>query len=386
MTVNPKICHFWELYIPDLFDQTHPICLSNNFDSQISCNRLVSDASHAPDGVSYANFLSGKEYGSSNFYYKVKGKLRTLLRNQKFYKISSELIHKFSPDLLHCHFGHTALMLDGLVNNVEKPLVVSFYGVDISSGLANAKFELYLKKLFLRDTLFLVLCREAKSRLLNIGCPEEKIKIWNLPPGIEKFPLRNRNFDGVTRLFMPARFVEKKGHEYLLEALKLLKKDKRKFHLTLYGYGNSALIEKWIENLGLSDVCTLINNRYSVDFNSELRSLLDKNDIFLAPSIRADNGDDEGGPALTMIMAQSAGLPVVCTNFPGSEISMIEGVTGYTCKQRDISSLYRAISKIMDTPEKWKEMGERGHQIVTEGFSMKSQSKKLIDIYHGVLN
>ncbi len=383
--MNLKVCHFWYDYSPGLFDHTHPLCLKNNIDSIVICANFIENGVAVPNRVFPLRKPSVKDYHSLNLFYRVKRKTRNFITHAKYVKFSNEYLDKFNPDVIHCHFGHTAQNLEPILIQRGSPVIVSFYGVDISSGVKDPKNIDLLKKYFEINSLFLVLCSEAKKRLINIGCPEEKIKIWNLPPGIENYPKRARIFDGVTRFLIAARFVEKKGHKYLLEAYRRLRQKREDVDLTLYGYGPSDNIERMIEELGLKNKCTLINNQYTPKFNEEFRVLLNSHDVFLVPSVTAENGDDEGGPALTMILAQSAGLPVICTDFPGSEISLIPDKTGLLCKQNDVESLSNTMEIICSKPQLWKILGSNAHNLVKQEFSLESQEEKLMSIYQGVL-
>src|SRR5439155_20199831 len=137
-----------------------------------------------------------------------------------------------------------------------------------------------------------------------------------------------------------ARFVEKKGHSYLFEAFDRLVRDGLDASLTMVGYGpDKEQIAMNVRRRGLSERVAIIDTQLAPNFVDIFRRALETHDIFVLPSTTSAAGDDEGGPALTMVCAQAAGLPVISTPFAGAERSVLEGVTGLFCRQDDAASL-----------------------------------------------
>lgn len=376
-----RILHVWNDYSPVLFDQTHPICLDRGLESYVVCCNYINNDSKALKNTIIFRYRSPKEMTSAGLRWKIYRLIRKITCKLLFKRFLNLNIRKIRPDILHFHFGNTAADLIGILNKNNIPIIVSFYGVDASALLMEPEWVERYKYIFYRAKVLHVLCDEVVERFVRIGCPREKLWIWNLPPNIENYPYRDRDYNGTTRFLIAARFVEKKGHGILLRAYRKLLKKNKNVHLTMFGYGPSEWLVTLINDLDLNEYVTLINNGQSADFVSSYNRLLDKHDIFLAPSTTARDGDDEGGPALTMICAQSSGLPVISTPFPGAEISLIDDVTGYFCKQDDEDSLYSIMLNVCDRPGTWRELGLKGSKLVIEKFSVANQSIKLMDVY-----
>ena len=380
-----RILHIWNDYSPVLFDQTHPICLAKNIDSHLVCGNYINNHTFPLDNTIIYRYRSPKEMGNVGSFWKVYRLVRRLFFWKKFSKFVSVEIKKLAPNILHFHFGNTAGSLINLLETVQIPIVVSYYGVDASALLKDPFWIERYKLVFKHATVVHVLCEEVVERFIKLGCPPEKLIIWNLPPNIESYPLRERTYDGTTRFLIAARFVEKKGHVFLLNAFRQLVNKNIKVHLTLFGYGPTVWLQRLISELDLNDFVTLINNGQSADFTSTFRKMINKHDIFLAPSTIAKNGDDEGGPALTMVCAQAAGMPVIATPFAGAQISLVDGKTGYYCKQDDAISLERIMLDMCGKPDVWQELGRNGSELVKQQFSILGQGRELIQLYKSVL-
>jgi len=208
--------------------------------------------------------------------------------------------------------------------------------------------------------------------------------VWNIGMDLDKFSYQKREHlsKREVRLLTAARFVEKKGYPVLIKALSILIKKGNKLHLTALGYGplkNS--IEKMISELGLGEVVTLIDTSEVEDFNQFYREILPVQDIFVLPSIVATDGDDEGGPALSLVCAQAAGLPVIATPFAGASRSIIDKETGIFARDSDAEDLAEKLDYLIANPGIWNKLGEAGSHYVRKNFSLPTQLKALEGIY-----
>src|SRR4029077_12978490 len=87
----------------------------------------------------------------------------------------------FHGDLVHAHFGTTAVMALPFIRATGLPAIVTFYGVDGSASLRIASWRENFQEMFTRMSRVVVLCNAVRDRLLAIGCPAEKLVVWNLP-------------------------------------------------------------------------------------------------------------------------------------------------------------------------------------------------------------
>lgn len=364
-----KIAHLWQDYSPNLFDKAHPLCLSHGLDSEIVCQAFIDNGAVPLPGTFFVRKRNPVESNSHALHRRVIRRLRRPIEARLFARLVRARMQAFNPDVIHLHFGTTATVLENLGALPNVPMVVSFYGVDVSQSLRDSATLRAYYTIFRKASVLHVLCEEARRRLVEVGCSPEKVRIANLPANLDKIPdIGVAHIKGV-RFLIPARFVEKKGHIVLLRAFHRLLMDEPLARLTCYGYGPSEWLESAVAQLGLSQYVQVVNNQQTSNFTAEYVNVLRQHDVVLAPSIRSSSGDDEGGPALTLVMAQAAGKPVIVSNFPGAERSVDDGVHGFVVPEGDADALHCAMAKMVGNVALWQKFGRAGRQRVVHEFS-----------------
>jgi colanic acid/amylovoran biosynthesis glycosyltransferase len=401
----------WDAYAPSLFDQIHPYLLGrpDEHASLLLAGHLIENRSTLLPNTFYLDTKSTRDDILPPFWVRTRGRLRRefaeLMRRlarssaatsiwsaapltlSRFNRFCVAHAREFRGDIIHAHFGTTGVMALPFIRASRLPAVVSFYGVDGSASLRVARWRENYREMFTRMGRVLVLCDAVRDRLIGIGCPPDKLTVWNLPASIEQYPYRPRSSaSGPVRFLIAARFVEKKGHKYLVEALETVVRAGVDARLTMIGYGPfRPAIERDVARRGLAARVAIIDTQLASTFSDVYRQALDEHDIFVLPSTTGVNGDDEGGPALTMVCAQAAGLPAIATPFAGAERSLIDGVTGLFCKQDDAASLAERMQWLAGRRDCWTSMGRRGSDFVHSHFSLGGQMAELLGIYREVI-
>jgi glycosyltransferase involved in cell wall biosynthesis len=404
-----KIVHVWDAYAPSLFDQVHPYLLElPEHSSMLLAAHLIENRATLLPNTFYLDTRSVGDDIVPSLWVRARRRLRrefaealrrlarrstpdsvwagAPLALSQFNRFCLRHARPFAPDLIHAHFGTTGVMALPFIRAMRRPAVVTFYGVDVSASLRIPRWRENFREMFGRMSRVIVLCDAARDRLIAIGCPSEKLVIWNLPAGVERYPYRPRvPVDGVTRFLIAARFVEKKGHAYLIDAFDRIVRRGLNVRLTMIGYGPYRnAIEQQIAERRLADRVAIVDTELAPNFTDLFRKELDASDIFVLPSTTGSTGDDEGGPALTMVCAQAAGLPVISTPFAGAERSLIDGVTGLFCRQDDAESLAEKMQWLAEHRERWNVMGAAGSRHVLERFSLDGQMRELLQLYREV--
>ncbi len=142
-------------------------------------------------------------------------------------------------------------------------------------------------------------------------------------------------------------FVPKKGQGYLVDALAGLRAAGRPVTAHFFGDGPlRAQIEADIDRLGLGATSTF-HGTVPLD---ELRQFLrTRRPIFVLPSIRADDGQEEGIPVV-LIEAMATGCPVISTS-TGSIPSLVLDGCGWLVADRDARALQEAITLVRGDPD-----------------------------------
>lgn len=376
-----RVAHLWLDYSPNLFDKSHPLCLANGLESQVVCQAFISNGAQALPHTHWVRQRDAAESNTVGLGSRILGRIRRPLDLRGFAALVRQRVAKTRPDLLHVHFGTTAAALHRLSALPALPLVVSFYGVDISASLQYPAIVNAYLAVAARARVLHVLCDAARDRLISIGCPAERVHIANLPADVELYPHIGVQPTGATRFLIPARFVEKKGHLVLLQAFARLRQAGAHATLTCFGYGPSAWLVSAVRSAGLDSFVRIVDNGQTGNFAAEYEEMLRAHDVVMAPSVRSRNGDDEGGPALTLVMAQAAGKPVIASDFPGAERSVSDGIEGLVVSAGDVDALHSAMAHMVATPNDWQSMGQAGRRRVLSDFSKAAYWSVLRDWY-----
>ena len=364
-----KIIHLWQDYSPNLFDKAHPLCLAHGLDSEVVCQAFIDNGAMPLPGTHFVRKRDPVESNSRSIALRVIRRLRRPIDTARFARLVRARVRMFCPDVVHLHFGTTAAALENLGALPDVPMVVSFYGADVSQSLRDAATMAAYREVFARASVLHVLCDEARQRLVDAGCASDRIGIANLPANLSDIPDIGLDPGSVTRFLIPARFVEKKGHRVLLAAFRGLVHAGAPVALTCFGYGPSDWLNAAVTEIGLVGHVQIINNGQTGRFTEEYVRLLRGHDVVLAPSIRAANGDDEGGPALTLVMAQAAGKPVIVSDFPGAERSVADGHEGRVVPAGSVGALQQAMADFVGQHALWQHCGQAGQRRVRAEFS-----------------
>jgi len=136
------------------------------------------------------------------------------------YPFFSRVLRKKRAALLHSHFGNRGYFDLPLKRKLNLPQVTTFYGHDVSLLPREERWRSRLKMLFRDGDLILAEGNYMKKTLLELGCPEHKVKVQHLgiDPGRIPFIPRTINGHGKVKIMVAGTFREKKGITYALEA------------------------------------------------------------------------------------------------------------------------------------------------------------------------
>ncbi len=278
-------------------------------------------------------------------------------------------------DMMHVHFGTNALGLLPFKKYLGVPMITSFYGHDILKVVQHHK-ELY-KKLFEVCELFLVEGSNAKKVFVDAGFDGEKIKINHLGEYIGSIPFRERRKEGTVKLFMLARFVEKKGILNLIKALGKIRHHDWRF--TLVGDGElKPQIIQLIKDNKIEDK-VILRDKF-IQPHQILGELL-QHDIFVHPSITAKDGDSEGGAPTILFTASASGMPIVATFHADIPEVVLHNKTGLLAKEYDVDDLAKQLEKMITQDKLWVGMGKAGREHIKANYNAEIQGMKLGEIY-----
>ncbi len=155
------------------------------------------------------------------------------------------------------------------------------------------------------------------------------------------------------------RFHWKKGYDYALDALSIVKAKKIPFTYIIVAQGSipDSIIFQ-IAQLGLNDSVKIVNGLP----HKEVLNAIKESDLLLLPSI-------EEGIANVALEAMAAGTPVISTDCGGMNEVIINDVSGLIVKLRDTDAMAEAIISFNSLSEK-------------ERYALATEAKKRITDFH----
>jgi colanic acid/amylovoran biosynthesis glycosyltransferase len=283
-------------------------------------------------------------------------------------------------DIVHCHFGirgNFGALLKGL-DVIKGKLLTTFYGYDISSQVRQYGKGLYAI-LFEQADAILAISERMKEQLIQMGCSKQKIFVHRLGVDTGKFQPapRHRSDNGRVKLLTIARLVEKKGVEYSIRAVAKVLKNYPHIEYDIVGDGPLRTdLEHLIRALAVDSNIKLLGWKKQ----EAIINVLKNADILLAPSVTAENGDQEGTPTV-IIEALARGLPVVSTTHSAIPEVVQHGITGFLVPERDVDGLADRLVYLIENRNIWAEMGQRGRESVLATYDINKLNDRLLVLY-----
>lgn len=210
-----------------------------------------------------------------------------------------------------------------------------------------------------------------KFRTVYTSLPD-KFKDFDSYDSRKKFGLSNKEFVIGT----VASIIPRKGHIYILEAVREIKKHSKNIKYLIAGDIPSNHYKDHYERLKKSvKENELEENVHFLGFRDDIPEVLSCLDLLVLTS------SNEGVP-VAIKEAMAMAKPVVATSVGGISEAIVNGETGILIPPADVNALTSAIKFIMENPEKAREMGLNAKKRVEELFSSESYIKN----YEAVLS
>jgi colanic acid/amylovoran biosynthesis glycosyltransferase len=170
------------------------------------------------------------------------------------------------------------------------------------------------------------------------------------------------------RVLTAARLVEKKGHVYLIEAVKRLKERGTSVRAEFAGDGPLApSLRTLVADGGLEDDVVFLGPVSHEELLSEMSA--GRWHVTVLPSIVTPSGQLEGIP-VSLIEAMACGLPTIATESGGIPELLGDGA-GLLVPPGDPEALARALACLAEDPALQASLAERGRKRVEEAFSVE---------------
>ncbi len=294
---------------------------------------------------------------------------------------------KVKYDIIHVHWPFPHFIFGYIASKMLKvPLVCTFHGVGIRFiKKSSINLDFFLNWIIKKSDLITVNSTHTAKELIQFNPKNLSIIPFGAavePEDISKQKnITKEDNQDTTKLLFVGRLVERKGVEYLLQAVKNLK-TKKKIKLTIVGEGGlkESLIKKKYQ-LKLSDKDVEFAGKIS---GEKLKEYYKNCDIFVLPAIIDSKGDTEG-LGVVLLEALSFKKPVIASRVGGIVDIIKDKETGLLVKEKSVEELASTIEFLINNPKEKEKLARKGYEFQKKNFnwdkivsSIISQYKKII--------
>ena len=286
------------------------------------------------------------------------------------------LLKEEGPDLVHLHSRRGADTLGAVTTKVARIPTVLSRRVDNPEAAwsLGAKYRLFDAVITISEAIRRVLVEQ--------GVPEEKVRCVHsaLDPAPFEEPCSREGFReefGLSEedrvVGMAAQFIQRKGHQTLLEAIPSILEAHPTARFLLFGRGPlQEDVGRMVREMGLEASVRLPG------FRGDLPDLLPCLDLLVHPATME-------GLGIILLQASAAGIPIVASAVGGIPEAVAHGENGLLVAPGDPSALAGAVNDLLADPVRARRMGDEGRRRVKERFSVDRMVEENLSVYRAVL-
>jgi len=279
--------------------------------------------------------------------------------------------------LAHFHDAHSVALGSAAASLAKVPVRIISRRVDFP-----LKRNFFSRHKYGKDIdAVIAISKGVKKVLIRGGISSDSIEV--IPSGIDFSPFEevsSRDYLRREFSFAPddylvgivAHLADHKGHKYLIQATKVLKKHTDKIKVIVVGEGSLKMeLNRQVRELKVEDIV------YFLGFREDIPQILHSLDLFVLSSYLEGLGS-------SILDAMICRLPVVATKTGGIPEIVIHGETGFLVPPRSPSSLAKAILKLYENRELASRLGQRGYEIAHKKFSAAAMAERTIELYERI--
>ncbi len=293
---------------------------------------------------------------------------------------SRKLLRRNKYDLTHSFFTVPCGALSRYFWFSRKlPYIVSLRGADVP-GYSERFDNMYAKLLPMikniwKNSAQVVSNSAGLKELAAENFPAEKIAI--IPNGVdtEEFQPRPESRPAGKFIITPgaSRLTERKGLNYLIEAVKLIEKECPQVELKIMGDGNAKeQLEAQVKELALEERVEFIGRVP----REKTTAYYQEASVFVLLSLNE-------GMSNALLEAISCGLPVITTNTGGTAELVKDGVNGFVVEKQNPEQVAACIKKFKNNRSLLQAMGKES-RAKAEQMSWQNVARQYHELYRKV--
>jgi glycosyltransferase involved in cell wall biosynthesis len=288
----------------------------------------------------------------------------------------AKLISAVKPDLVHLHSRRGADVWGAIAARMAGVPCVLSRRVDNPEPrwLVSIKYRLYDHVITISEGIREVLLKEGVAPQ-KVTCVRSAVDAAPYLPPVDGRAFR-REFDlqeNAVVIGMVAQLIQRKGHRYLLEAVRNLRPDYPDLRVILFGKGPlRSELETAVAAEGLCDIVRFAG------FRTDLPAWLGGLDILAHPA-------DMEGLGVSLLQASAAAVPIVASRAGGMPEAVLDEVTGMIIPPGDVAALTTALRRLLNDSDLRRCMGEAGRSRILNEFSIEAMIAGNLSVYRNVL-
>ncbi|MBA6313762.1 glycosyltransferase [Cellulophaga baltica] len=298
-------------------------------------------------------------------------------------KALKKIIEQFKPDIINTHYLSGYGTLSGLsVNKHNTPYLLSMWGSDIFDFPEKSLFHKMLIEWVAKKSTRLASTSNAMKLEFIKKYPSIRIPIDITPFGVNTKlfspKMNNRRKSNTTFEIGIAKVLEKKyGIKYLIEAFKLLQKEKQfsNSRLHIIGSGRKELELKKISEKNENIIF------YGRINNSELPQHINKWHVSVIPSIL-----DSESFGVSAVEVSSCGIPVIVSNVGGLPEVVKNNESGIVVRKENAREIYEKLKVLFLNEDLRIQMGKKGREHVLQNYDWDKNVKTMLEVYNKTIS
>lgn len=277
-------------------------------------------------------------------------------------------------DIIHCNWSLSGLAAYLSMFRHKTPYVITVQGSDIFKTRHIPFVRTFIGLALKKAEHIIALSEDLKSATSGFGVPLEKITVIPNGVNIEQFPMGDKS-ERKTQIIFVGSLIERKGVNYLIEAMAIVKEKHSNYQLLLIGEGRDRdNFEKLVTRLGLEKTVIFMGTQPQ----QRVSELMQESRLFVLPSI-------EEGQGVVLVEALASGTPCVGSRVGGIP-DVITPEVGRLVEPGDVKGLTEAINIYLEDDELWRKASQKARERVESTYDWFALAEKMIGIYDQVLN
>ena len=302
------------------------------------------------------------------------GQLRAvnrLLRSERF-------------DLIHAHWlipqGFVAV-LSLLITRQKIPLLCTSHGGDLFA-LKRKGLQRLKRWVMDKSAALTVVSKAMEKTVVDMGVASDKVEVISMGVDLKGLfmpdPCVQRKTD---ELLFVGRLVEKKGVQFLLEAMPAVLKAHPTVRLILAGSGPMEQeLRQQAQRLKISERVAFLG----MVSQARLPELYRRATLAIFPFVVAKSGDQEGF-GLVQVEAMGCECPIIAGDLPAIHDIITHEENGLIFPSGNAEALSDAIIKLLDDPELRARLAEEGRKSVVQKFDWKAIAERYVSVYQKLI-